>query len=119
MVRTVVYVEDEIENSPMNTWEMTSGGTPFLRTVTTHHVNPENVWPYWHYRTTLFRKYQKDRTWTAVELSRKFKDMRQPFGMMDQFLITVGFEDECESLTLHGVQPPSWNVERCWNLGLL
>ena len=25
--------------------------------------------------------------------------------MIDQFLITVGFEDECVSLTLLGVQP--------------
>jgi hypothetical protein len=89
----------------MNTWEMTSDGTPFFRTVTTDYVNPENVSPYWHYRTTLIRKYQKDRTWTVVELSRKFKDIRQPFGMFDQFLITVGFECECESLTLLGVQP--------------
>ena len=105
MVRAVVYVEDEIENSPMDTWEMTSDGTPFFRTVTTDYVNPENVWPYWHYRTTLIRKCQKDRTWTVVELSRKFKDIRQPFGMFDQFLITVGFECECESLTLLGVQP--------------
>ena len=40
-----------------------------------------------------------------MELSRKFKDIRQPFGMFDQFLITVGFECECESLTLLGVQP--------------
>ena len=82
---------------------MTSDGTPFFRTLTTDYANRENVWPYWHYRTTLIRKYQKDRTWTVVELSRKFKDMRQPFGMIDQFLITVGFEDECESLTLLGV----------------
>ena len=102
---TVYYFIYEIENSPMNTWEMTSDGTPFFRTVTTDYVNPENVSPYWHYRTTLIRKCQKDRTWTVVELSRKFKDIRQPFGMFDQFLITVGFECECESLTLLGVQP--------------
>ena len=48
------------------------------------------------------------------ERSRKFKDMRQPFGMIDQFLITVGFEDGCESLTLHGVQPPT-----LWELGFV
>ena len=40
-----------------------------------------------------------------VELSRKFQDMRNPFGMIDQFLLTIGFEDECESLTLLGVEP--------------
>ena len=98
MVRTVVYVEDEIDNSD---------GTPCVRTVTTHYVNPENVWPYWHYRTTLFRKYQKDRTWTVVELFKKFKDMHQPFGVIDRFLITILFEDECEPVTLYGVQPPT------------
>ena len=114
MVRAVVYVEDEIENSPMDTWAMTSDGTPFFRTVTTDYMNPENVWPYWHYRTTLIRKYQKDRTWTVVELFIKFKDVRQPFGMFDQFLITVGFEDECVSLTLLGVQP-----QRLLELGLV
>ena len=40
-----------------------------------------------------------------VELSRKVQDMRNPFGMIDQFLLTIKFEDECESLTLLGVEP--------------
>ena len=106
-VRTVVYVEDEIENAPMGSWEMTSSGTPFFRTVTTDFINPEGVWPFWPYRTTLIRKHQKGRAWTVVELSRKFKDMRHPFGMIDQFLLTIGFEDECETLTLLGVEPQS------------
>ena len=106
-VRTVVYVEDEIENAPMDSWEMTSSGTPFFRTVTTDFINPEGVWPFWPYRTTLIRKHQKGRAWTVVELSRKFKDMRNPFGMIDQFLLTIGFEDECETLTLLGVEPQS------------
>eukprot|EP00435_Cladocopium_sp_Y103_P036519 s730_g9.t1 len=103
MVRTMVYVEDEVENAPMNSWEMTSDGTPFFRMITTSFVDPERVWPFWPYRTTLIRKFQKDRPWTVVELSRKFKDTRQPFGMIDQFLLTIGFEDECESLTLLGL----------------
>ena len=30
--------------------------------------------------------------------------MREPFPMIDQFLLTSGFEDECESLTLLGVE---------------
>jgi hypothetical protein len=33
--------------------------------------------------------------------------MRHPFGMIDQFLLTIGFEDECETLTLLGVEPQS------------
>ena len=105
MVRTVVYAEDEIDNAPMDTWEMTADGTPFMKTITTNFVDPEGVWPFWPYRTTLIRKFQRDRPWTVVELSRKFKDMRQPYGMIDQFLLTIGFEDECECLTLLGVEP--------------
>ena len=76
MVRTVMYAEDEIDNAPMDTWEMTADGTPFMKTITTNFVGPEGVWPFWPYRTTLIRKFQKDRPWTVVELSRKFKDMR-------------------------------------------
>eukprot|EP00435_Cladocopium_sp_Y103_P067671 s701_g30.t1 len=105
VVRTVVYVEDEIEDAPMDSCKMTSDGTPFFRTITTSFVDPEQVWPFWPYRTTLIRKFQKDRPRTVVELSRKCKDMRKPFGMIDQFLLTIGFEDECESLTLLGVEP--------------
>ena len=104
-VRTVVYVEDEIENALMDVWEMTTDGTPFFRTLTTNFIDPGQSWPFWPYRTTLIRKDQKDRPWTVVELSRKFQDMRNPFGMIDQFLLTIGFEDECESLTLLGVEP--------------
>ena len=104
-VRTVVYVEDEIENASMDVWEMTTDGTPFFRTLTTNFIDPGQSWPFWPHRTTLIRKYQKDRPWTVVELSRKFQDMRNPFGMIDQFLLTIGFEDECESLTLLGVEP--------------
>ena len=104
MVRTVVYAEDEIENSPLGEWNMTADGTPFMRQLTTNYQNPEPHWPFWPYRTTLIRKHQKERTWTVVELARRFKRMRQPFGMIDQFLLTVGFEDECETLTLLGVE---------------
>ena len=30
---------------------------------------------------------------------------RDPFGMIDRFLLTVGFDAECETLTFLGVQP--------------
>ena len=30
--------------------------------------------------------------------------MREPFGMIDRFLLTIGFEDECEALTILGVE---------------
>ena len=70
-VRTVVHAEDEIEDAPLGTWNMTADGTPFMRKLTTDHVNPEPHWPFWPYRTTLIRKYQKERTWTVVELSRR------------------------------------------------
>ena len=53
-VRTVVYAEDEIEDA--------AGSAPFVRELTTDYVNPEPHWPFWPYRTTLIRKYQKERT---------------------------------------------------------
>ena len=40
-----------------------------------------------------------------AEFSRNFQEMRNPCGMIDKFLLTIGFEDECESLTLLGVEP--------------
>ena len=103
-VRTVVYAGDEIEDTALDEWGMTADGTPFLRKLTTDYVDPTGVWPFWPYRTTLIRKFQKDKPWKVVELSRKFSDMRNPYGMIDQFLLTIGFEDECESLTLLGVE---------------
>ena len=39
-----------------------------------------------------------------MELSRRFKTIRDPFQMIDQFLLIIGFEDECGSLTLLGVE---------------
>ena len=59
LVRTIVYAEDEIENAAMDVWEMTADGTPFLKSLTTNYVDPGRVWPFWPYRTTLIRKYQK------------------------------------------------------------
>ena len=72
------------------------------------------VWPFWPYRTTLIRKHQKGRAWTVVELSRKFNYMKYPFGMIDQFLLTIGFEDECETLTPLGVEPQSLWILDWW-----
>eukprot|EP00435_Cladocopium_sp_Y103_P016755 s3453_g4.t1 len=104
-VRTIVYVEDEIENAARGTWEMIADGIPFIRKLTTSFVDPRDVWPFWPYRTIFIRTFQKDRPWKVVELSRKFSDLRNPSGMIDLFLLTIGFEDECESLTLLGVEP--------------
>ena len=104
VVKTIVYAEGEIENAAMDVWEMTADGTPFLKSLTTNYVDPSRVWPFWSYRTTLIRKYQKGKPWKVVELSRKMSDLRHPFGMIDQFLLTIGFEDECETLTMPGVE---------------
>ena len=60
--------------------------------------------PFWPFRTTLIRKYQKEKNWTGVELARRFKRMREPFGVIDQFLLTVSFEDECGTLKLLAVE---------------
>ena len=40
-----------------------------------------------------------------VELRAKFIDNRYPFGTIDQFLITVGFDADCEAHTSLGVEP--------------
>eukprot|EP00435_Cladocopium_sp_Y103_P029091 s1251_g7.t1 len=45
-VRTIVYVEDEIENAGMDSWEMTADGTPFIKKLTTSFVDPRDVWPF-------------------------------------------------------------------------
>ena len=34
-------------------------------------------------------------------------DLRNPFGMIDQFLLTIGFEDECETLMILVVETQS------------
>ena len=39
----------------------------------------------------------------SCEVVQKVQGHASTFWMIDQFLITVGFEDECESLTLLGV----------------
>ena len=50
---------------------------------------------------TLIRKHQGEgKHWTVVEVSSKFMDRRSPFGVSDQFLLTSGFEADCETLTL-------------------
>eukprot|EP00435_Cladocopium_sp_Y103_P027217 s1403_g6.t1 len=110
MVRTVVCAPDGIDAAPMDSWEMTADGTPFYKaitTVTTDYVDPSDIWgKYWPYRTTLIRKHQgESRHWTVVEVSAKFMDKRSPFGMIDQFLLTIGFDSDCESLTMLGVEP--------------
>ena len=46
VVRTVVYAENEIEDSPLDAWQMTTDGTPFLKKLTTNYVNPEPQWPF-------------------------------------------------------------------------
>ena len=40
-----------------------------------------------------------------VEVSAKFMDKKHPFGMTDRFLITVGFDTDCEAFTFLGVEP--------------
>lgn len=106
-VRTVVLAPDGVDEAPMESWEMLPDGTPFMKSITTNYVDPRGMWgKYWPYRTTLIRKHQgEDKQWTVVEVSSKFMDKRFPFGMIDQFLLTVGFDADCEALTLVGVEP--------------
>ena len=104
-MRRVVYVEDEIESAAMDVRETTADGTPFLKTLINNFIGPGQVWFFWPYRTAVIRKFQEVRPWTVAEFSRNFQEMRNPCGMIDKFLLTIGFEDECESLTLLGVEP--------------
>ena len=105
-VRAVVYATEQVDNNELDDWEMTPDGTPFYKTLTTSYIDPRPVWgQYWPYRTTLIRKYQgESREWTPVEVSAKFMRKPDPFGMINQFLLTVGFDAECETLTFLGVQ---------------
>ena len=106
-VRTVVLAPDGVDEAPMESWEMLPDGTPIFKSITTNYVDPRDIWgKYCPYRTTLIRKHQgEDKHWTVVEVSSKFMDRRSPFGMIDQFLLTIGFEADCETLTLIGVEP--------------
>ena len=107
MVRSIVCAPDAIDLAPMNQWEMTDDGTPFFKTIASNYVDPRGTWgKHWPYRTTLIRKHQgEDRQWTVVEVSTKFMEKRSPFGMIDQFLLTIGFDAGCETLTILGVEP--------------
>ena len=109
VVRTVVCASDEVDGAPMGQCEMavTADGTPYFKAMKTDYVNPRPAWgPYWPYCATLIRKQQgESRHWTVVELSAKFMDKRYPFGMIDQFLITVDFDADCEALASLGVEP--------------
>lgn len=40
-----------------------------------------------------------------MEVSTKFMERRSPFGMTDPFLLTMGFDAGCETLTILGVEP--------------
>ena len=106
-VRTVVLAPDGVDEAPMESWEMLPDGTPFFKSITTNYLDPRGMWGrYWPYRTTLIRKHQgEDKHWTVVEVSSKFRDRRSPFGMIDQFLLTIGYDADCETLTLIGVEP--------------
>ena len=38
VVRTMVFVSDEVDGAPMDQLEMTSGGTPYCKAVTKNYV---------------------------------------------------------------------------------
>ena len=97
-MRRVVYVEDEIESAAMDVRETTADGMPFLKTLINNFIGPGQVWFFWPYRTAVIRKFQEVRPWTVAEFSRNFQEMRHPCGMIDKFLLTIGFEDECVNL---------------------
>ena len=103
--RAVVAIFYKVEDEDMNTWEMTEEGAPFYKTIGDHFIDPRPVWgQYWPYRTTLIRKRQgEDRNWLLVELAQKYMEKDDPFGPIEECLITMGGL-ECEVLTVLGVR---------------
>ena len=104
-VRAIVSIYDEIEETEMNSWGMTSEGTPYYKTLDNKFLDPRAVWgQYWPFRTTLIRVHQgEDRNWLLVELAQKYMELEDPFGVIEDCVIRMGGQ-ECEVLTVLGVQ---------------
>ena len=102
-VRTIVQVFEEMELCDFNTWQMTESGTPYIKNVGNSYLDPRPTWGhYWPFRTTLVRRTNTTDSWTLVEMTQRFMDKDEPFGLIDECIFNM--DGECEILTILGVE---------------
>ena len=102
-VRTIVQVFEEMELCDFNTWQMTESGTPYIKNVGNSYVDPRPTWGhYWPFRTALVRRTNTTDSWTLVEMTQRFMDKDEPFGLIDECIFNM--DGECEILTILGVE---------------
>ena len=89
-VCTIVQVFEEMELCDFNTWQMTESGTPYIKNVGNSYADPRPTWG----NTTD--------SWTLVEMTQRFMDKDEPFGLIDGCIFNM--DGECEILTILGVE---------------
>ena len=57
---------------------------------------------YWPFRPTLVRRTNTTDSWTLVEMTQRFMDKDEPFGLIDECIFNM--DGECEILTILGVE---------------
>ena len=92
VVRTVLCAPDASDLAPMDQWEMTADGTPFLKTITTNYVDPSYLWASMALSNNIDSETSSlKQAMDSCGGNTKFMERRFPFGMIDQFLLTIGF----------------------------
>ncbi|CAL1144189.1 unnamed protein product [Cladocopium goreaui] len=92
-----------MELCDFNTWQMTESGTPYIKNVGNSYLDPRPTWGhYWPFRTTLVRRTNTTDSWTLVEMTQRFMDKDEPFGLIDECIFNM--DGECEILTILGVE---------------
>ena len=82
---------------------MTESGTPYIKNVGNSYVDPRPTWGhYWPFRTTLVRRANSTDSWTLVEMTQRFMDKDEPFGLIDECIFNM--DGECEIFTILGVE---------------
>ena len=95
MVRAVVELEERFrpDNLRYNQWETNVDGNPYMRSTGENFIDPTFVWPAsFRYRTTLIQKKstsEEDHGWCVVEVSRKFLELKEPFGRIAEVERTI------------------------------
>ncbi|CAL1136666.1 unnamed protein product, partial [Cladocopium goreaui] len=82
--------QKEMELCDFNTWQMTESGTPYIKNVGNSYADPRPTWG----NTTD--------SWTLVEMTQRFMDKDEPFGLIDECIFNM--DGECEILTILGVE---------------
>ena len=102
-VRTIVQVFEEMELCDFNTWQMTQSGTPYIKNVGNSYVDPRPTWGHYRpFRTTLVRRTNTTDSLTLVEMTQRFMDKDEPFGLIDECIFNM--DGESEILTILGVE---------------